>query len=65
MNRTTAEIFGYNLLKIVFIFTGTELGEDSLLFTVPKTEALTKALLFSVLSRDLRAGGGQAAAHTS
>lgn len=41
MNRTIAKIFGYNLLKITFIFTGTELGENSHLFKVPKTEPLS------------------------
>lgn len=41
MNRTTAKIFGYNLLKIIFVFTGTELGENGYLFKVPKTESLS------------------------
>lgn len=45
MNRIIAKIFGYNLLKIVLIFTGTELGEGSYLFKVPKIKALSYPLL--------------------
>lgn len=46
MNRIIVEIFGYNFLKIVFIFIGIEFGEDSLFFIVFKIEVLIKVFFF-------------------